>query len=255
MRSPDRSDEDTHRLSPEARRRVLRAAFLRPMSLLVVVVGGVFFALTLAWWAVPLTLVTYAALVFLAVRDPLFQGYVLEGRPMIRPVPSRNGGLSPEQRVGRLPVGETRRKAEEALEVQQRTIIAIRESGEETEALLHDAVPKLNQVAARLVEIAERRENLAGEIRNLETQPDASHREDRAPDPASQESEIRAAEAGISDAVEKLRPLRTRVVRVSTETSAAARETAAEINADLDEMNLRLEALRSASPSRDPSDQ
>jgi hypothetical protein len=41
------------RLSPEERRRVRRAAFLRPMSLLVAVIGVVFFALTLAWWLYP----------------------------------------------------------------------------------------------------------------------------------------------------------------------------------------------------------
>lgn len=255
MRSTDRPNEATDRLSTEARRRVLRAAFLRPMSLLVVVVGGIFFALTLAWWAVPLTLVTYAALVFLAARDPLFQGYILEGRPMTRPVPSRTDGLSPEQRAGRLPAGETRRKVEEALDLYQRTVIAIRESGEETEALLHDAVPKLNQVAARLVEVAERREKLAGETRKLETQLDTSQSEDRNSDTAIPESETKAAEARISGTLEKLRTLRARVVRVSTETSAASREAAAEINADLDKMNLRLEALRSPSPSREPSDQ
>ena len=108
------------RLSPEARRRVRRAAFLRPGGLLVVVVGTVFFAATLTWWIIPLTLVTYAALVFLAVRDPLFQSRVLEGRErrsMTQPGPLREQDVSPERRARWLPRGETRRKVEAALEV------------------------------------------------------------------------------------------------------------------------------------------
>src|SRR5215204_6139507 len=101
MREPDLLNSAGRPLSPEERRRVARAAFLRPMNLLVVLVGGVFFALTLVWWAIPLTLVTYAVLVFLAVRDPP------EGRSGARGPPAhgvrhrriRRGGAS---RAGRL---------------------------------------------------------------------------------------------------------------------------------------------------------
>lgn len=227
MRSPERPGEATDRLSPEARRRVLRAALLRPMSLLVVVVGGVFFALTLVWWVIPLTLATYGALALLAFRDPLFRDYVLEGRPMMRSMPSGAGGLSPEQRARRLPRGETRQKVEAALQVHQRTIVAIRESGEDARVLLDDAVPRLDLLAGRLVEVAERRERAAGEL----------------------EEETRAADAEVSCALEKLLTLRGQVVRISTETGAAARKAAAKLNADLDETNLRLEALLSPKPS------
>src|ERR671910_777159 len=58
MREPDRLDNAGRQLSPEERRRVVRAAFLRPTNLLVVVIGTVFFALALVWWAIPLTLAT-----------------------------------------------------------------------------------------------------------------------------------------------------------------------------------------------------
>ncbi len=67
------TDRPAGELPPEARRRVLRAALLRPWALIVLVIGVVFFMLTLKWWALPLTLTTYAALVVLAVRDPIFQ--------------------------------------------------------------------------------------------------------------------------------------------------------------------------------------
>ena len=98
------------RLSPEARQQVRRAAFLRPTSLLVAAIGGVFFALTLTWWSIPLTLVIYAMLVFLAARDALFGGSVLEGGeswPRMRPEAPRPSDVSPSGehagcRVGRL---------------------------------------------------------------------------------------------------------------------------------------------------------
>src|SRR4051812_4588235 len=103
MSSPDRSSRpEERRLSPEERQRVTRAAFLRPMSLLVAVIGVIFFALTLTWWAIPLTLATYAALVFLAARDPLFRDYVLmerEAQPRIRSTAPENEDISPERRV------------------------------------------------------------------------------------------------------------------------------------------------------------
>ena len=80
----------------------MQAAFLRPMGLLVVVIGAVFFAATLAWWIVPLTLATYVALVFLAARDPIFRSRVLEGRERpsgLQPGLSRDQVVSPERRA------------------------------------------------------------------------------------------------------------------------------------------------------------
>ncbi|HEV8045985.1 MAG TPA: hypothetical protein VGP38_12435 [Rubrobacter sp.] len=250
MSSPTPPGKPGEPLSPESRRRVLRAALLRPLNVLVVIVGSIFFALTLAWWAIPLTLATYAALVYLAVNDPLFQSYILLGRPRIRPAASRTSDLSPEQRARRLPLGETRQKIEAALEVQRRIMLAIRESDEDTKILLNDAVPKLNRVAEHLAEVAEDREKLAGEIQALETRAKASHpsREGQDTDAArlaEVEDGLRATDAEVSGAVQKLLNLRARVVRVSTETGGAAQGEAARLNADLDEMNLRLDALHS----------
>jgi len=41
-------------------------------------------------------------------------------------------------------------------------------------------------------------------------------------------------------------------VRVSVESEGATQEAAARLNADLDEMNLRLDALRSSTSSPEP---
>src|SRR5215212_4855643 len=67
-------------LSPEERRQVARAAALRPLNVLVLVIGAGIFATTLTWWVPPLTLVTYVLLVLLAARDSLFARRVLYGR-------------------------------------------------------------------------------------------------------------------------------------------------------------------------------
>ena len=250
MREPDRLNSAGRRLSPEERRRVARAAFLRPMNLLVVLVGGVFFALTLVWWAVPLTLVTYAVLVFLAVRDPLLREGVLGGRDSrastLPKAPRKGGAASPERRARWLPRGETRQKVEAALEVHRRTVFAIEESGEVVLAVLDDALPKLHHAAERLVDVAEKRERVAGAIRDLEkARAGAKDHEDQDAELAEMENVLRAADAEISNTFEKLSALRARVVRISVESGGAAQDAAAKLNADLDEINLRLDALRS----------
>ena len=241
----------------------MQAAFLRPMGLLVVVVGAVFFAATLAWWIIPLTLATYVALVFLAARDPIFRSKVLEGRerqPGMQPGLSTDQVVSPERRARWLPRGETRRKVEEALEVHRQTVLAIEESGGVAQAVLSDAVPKLHYVAERLVDVAEKREKAAGAIRDLKTRhaspASADHHESQIADLAELEKELRAADAEISDTLEKLSTLRTRLVRLSIESGSAAQGTANRLNADLDELNLRLDALRSTmSPPEPPNQQ
>ncbi len=249
MREPDRLDNAGRQLSPEERRRVVRAAFLRPTNLLVVVVGGVFFALTLVWWAVPLTLVTYAVLVFLAVRDPLLRESALGGRNVqagtLPKAPRKGGDASPERRARWLPRGETRQKVEAALEVHQRTILAIQESDNVVQAVLDDAVPKLDEAAERLVDVAQTREKLAGAIQDLKARPGAAFREGLDTDLAQLENELHTADAEISSTFEKLLTLRARVVRISVESGGSAQEAAVKLNADLDEMNLRLDALRS----------
>jgi chromosome segregation ATPase len=256
MQRPDLPGGSEEQLSPEARRRVLRAAFLRPWGLLVVAIGAVSFATTLAWWIVPLTLATYAALVLLAARDPLFRSRVLEGRG------SRSGArrlgqeaISPERRARWLPRGETRQKVEAALEVHRRALIAIEESGDVAKAVMHDAVPKLHRIAERLVEVAQKRERASEAIQELKVSGSLERHEGQSKaDLAGLENEVRAADAEISDAFEKLLTLRARVVRISVESGGAAQDAAAKLNADLDELNLRLEALRSTlSPPEPPN--
>jgi ribosome-associated translation inhibitor RaiA len=250
MREPDRLDDAGRQLSPEERRRIVRAAFLRPMNLLVVVVGGIFFALTLLWWTVPLTLATYAALVFLAVRDPLLRESVLGGRDgrisTLPEVPREERNVSPERRARWLPRGETRQKVEAALEIHRRTVFAIEESDDVVQAVLDDALPKLHRVAGRLVDIAEKRERAAEAIRTLEkTRSGAEHRVERDTELAKLENTLRAADTEISSTFEKLSTLRARIVRISVESGVTAQGAAAELNADLDKMNLHLDALRS----------
>jgi len=218
------------------------------MNLLVVVVGGVFFALTLVWWAVPLTLVTYAVLVFLAVRDPLLRESVLRGRDerasRLLKAPRKGVDVSPERRARRLRHGEAHQKVEAALEVYRGTVFAIEESGDVVRTALDDALPKLHHTAERLVDVAEKRERVAGAIRDLEkTRSGAEHHEDRGAELAELENVLRAAEAEISNTFGKLSTLRARVVRISVESRGAALDAAAKLNADLDEMNLRLDAL------------
>jgi hypothetical protein len=247
MREPDRLDAAGRQLSPEERRRVIRAAFLRPMNLLVLVIGAVFFALALVWWAIPLTLVTYTAIVVLAIRDPLFRESTLEGRPRTLPRdPRKDRDVPPEQRARWLPRGETRQKVEAALEVYRRTVFAIEESGDVVQAVLDDALAKLHRVAERLVDVAEKRERAAKAIRELEkTHTGAEHREERDTELAELENVLRAADVEISSTFEKLSTLRARVVRISVESGVTSQGAAAELNADLDEMNLHLDALRS----------
>jgi hypothetical protein len=225
------------------------------MGLFVVVIGSVFSALTLSWWVVVLTLVTYAALVFLAARDPLFWAHVLEGREYrleTRPAPSGDEEFPIERRVRRLPRGETRRKVEQALKLHRRTMIAIEESDDVARTVLDDAIPKLHGIAGRLVDVAERREEVAQTILDLENHAGAPQREDLYADLPGLENELRAADEEISRTVEKLSPLRSRVVRVSVESGGAVQEAAAKLNTDLDEMNLRLDALRSSTFPPEP---
>jgi hypothetical protein len=255
MQRPDLPGGSEEQLSPEARRRVLRAAFLRPWGLLVVAIGAVSFATTLAWWIVPLTLATYAALVLLAARDPLFRSRVLEGRGSRSGARLGQEAISPERRARWLPRGETRQKVEAALEVHRRALIAIEESGDVAKAVLHDAVPKLHRIAERLVEVAQKRERASEAIQELKVSGSLERHEGQSKaDLAGLENEVHAADAEISDAFGKLLTLRARVVRISVESGGAAQDAAAKLNADLDELNLRLEALRSTlSPPEPPN--
>lgn len=220
-----------------------------------VAIGAVSFATTLAWWIVPLTLATYAALVLLAARDPLFRSRVLEGRGSRSGARLGQEAISPERRARWLPRGETRQKVEAALEVHRRALIAIEESGDVAKAVLHDAVPKLHRIAERLVEVAQKRERASEAIQELKISGSLERHEGQIKaDLAGLENEVHAADAEISDAFGKLLTLRARVVRISVESGGAAQDAAAKLNADLDELNLRLEALRSTlSPPEPPN--
>ncbi len=233
-------------LSPEERGRVTRAAVLRPINLLMLVLGGGIFAVGasathLAWLILLLTLATYTTLVFLSVRDPVFQQRTLAGRTprALQTTDRGDRDVSPERRARWLPRGETRQSVEDALVTYRKAVVAIEESDDVTRAVLDDAVPKLHGAANRLVEVADRREKAAEMVRDLR---DREPNEEQSATLAELESEIRAADVEISATSEQFLTLRARIVRVSMDSSGTDR-TAAELNTSLDELNLRLEAL------------
>jgi hypothetical protein len=230
-------------LSPEERRRVTRAAALRPLNVLVLVIGAGIFATTLTWWVPPLTLVTYVLLVFLAARDPIFGRRVLHGREEATRLPdSMDRDVSPERRVRWLPRGETRQKVEAALVVYRKVVAAVEDSDDVTRTVLDDALPKLHAAADRLVDVAQSREKAAEALRDLQEHTGApagsKSREEVVQD---LQAKLRTADAEISDTFEKLLTLRSQVVRVSIDSGNRDRATA--FNASLDELNARLEAL------------
>jgi hypothetical protein len=235
---PERRDvpERPTPLSPAERSRVTRAAALRPLNVIVLVIGGVFFAATQAWWMAPLTLVTYALLVFFASRDPSFAHRVLhDDHNTGLPAATADRDVSPERRARWLARGETREKVEAALIVYRKVVVAIEESDEVTRAVLDDAIPKLHAAADRLVDVAQRREKAAEVLHDLRRHAIVS------PDATDLQDTINAADAEISGTLESLLALRSRVVRVSIDSGNP--ERAATLNASLDDLNARLEAL------------
>ncbi len=240
MRGPERHDP----LLPEEQRRITRAAALRPINVLMLVIGAGIFATTLAWWIPPLTLVTYALLVLLSARDPVFGHRVLHGSGGAARSPLGAAGgrdVSPERRARWLPRGETREKVEAALVIYRKVIAAIEGSDDVTRAVLGDAVSKLHDTASRLVDVAQGREKAAEAIRDLRRHHTGA---DTRPDEESLqglEDKLRTADAEISGTFDKLLTLRARVARVTIEGGRSDQATA--LNASLDEMNARLEAL------------
>ena len=216
---------------------------MRPLNIMVLVIGVGVFATTLAWWVPPLTLLTYALLVFFSARDPIFGRRVLHGREaMSRASGVGNQDVSPERRARWLPRGETRERVEAALVVYRKVVVAIEESDEVTRAVLDDAVPKLQVAADRLVDVAEVREKAAEVLRDLRQHAGASAAsEAEGGDVAALQERLRAADAEISDTLERLLALRSRVVRISIE--SGDQEGVAALNSSLDELNARLEAL------------
>ena len=231
---------------------MLRAAALRPINLLMVMIGVGIFATTLAWWLLPLTFVTYASLVFLAARDPVFQRKVLGGDevPKASPNAVESSDLSPERRARWLPRGETRQKVEAALDVYRKVVAAIETSDDVTRAVLEDSLPRLHAAADRLVDVARGREKAAEVARDLGRDAGSSVKTPaRRENLRELEDRISAADAEISDTFEELQDLRAKVVRVSIDSANPAR--ASDLNASLDGLNARLEALSEVMSSQE----
>jgi len=222
---------------------MVRAAALRPMNVVVLVIGLVFFVATLAWWAIPLTLATYAALIFLGARDPFLQSRVLGRKdPEIQQQPR---DLSPERRSRWLPRGETRERVDASLAEYRKIVAAIEASDDVTRAVLEDTVPRLHAAADRLVDVALERETAAGTVRELRARsgPESGPRDE---DLRQLEERIREADADISATSSQFLDLRARVVRISIDADNAQR--VASLHASLDELNARLEALGDIAP-------
>ena len=223
---------------------MLRAAALRPINVMMLVIGAGIFATTLAWWLLPLTFVTYISLVFLAARDPVFQRKVLgrdEG-PKASPDAVVSTDVSPERRARWLPRGETRQKVEAALDVYRKVLAAIETSDDVTRAVLNDAIPRLHAAADRLVDVAQGREKAAEVARDLgrdtgSDTPTTTRQENL----RELEDRIAAADAEISGTFQELLDLRAKIVRISIDSENPAR--ANDLNTSLDSLNARLEAL------------
>jgi hypothetical protein len=233
---------------------MLRAAALRPINLVMLVVGAGIFATTLAWWLLPLTLVTYVSLVFLASRDPIFQRKILGGEvvPKTTPHAVESSDVSPERRARWLPRGETRQKVEATLDVYRKVVTAIEASDDVTRAVLDDVIPRLHAAADRLVDVAQGREKAAEAARDLSqdtgSSPPTTARQENL---RELENRISAADAEISDTFQELLDLRAKVVRISIDSENPARTD--DLNASLDGLNARLEALSEVmSPQGEP---
>lgn len=229
-------------LSPEEWGRMTRAAALRPLNLVVLLIGAVVFVATLNWWLILLTLVTYAVLVFLTARDPFFQRRILQKSeiPLWLPASPKNADISPERRARWLPRGETRQKVEAALVAYRKVVAVIELSDDTTQAVLKDSIPRLHATADRLVDVARSREKTAEAARDLRRDACASA-DARRENLRELEDRIGAADAEISHTFEQFLSLRAKVVRVSIDSANLTRTN--DLNVSLDELNTRLEAL------------
>ena len=247
------AERESSPLSPEQRNTMLRSAALRPINIMILVIGVVISVITTTWWLLPLTLATYASLIFLAARDPIFQRKVLgENRSATIPAAAtQSREVSPERRARWLPRGETRQKVEATLEVYRKVVAAIEASDDVTRAVLDDAVLRLHAAVDRLVDVAEAREKAAEVARELRQSTQASAGTTRQENLRDLEKRIRAADDEISGTSEELLDLRAKVVRLSIDANNPAR--ANDLNASLDGLNARLEALsETMSPNEQP---
>lgn len=229
-------------LSSLERNKVIKASLIRPMNLLIIVLGV--FASLLSWWFLPVTAVTYALLVYLASRDPFFITKTV-GTPE-RSIETKSGlpDIPPERRVRWLSRGETREKIEKSLEIYRDIVSEIESSDDVTSAVLGDAVPKLHSAADRLVDIAHNKEKAVLAIQKT-TQTGTSN-DTSAENSAiigDLEAEVRRIDFEIEETFQRLVNLRGNIARTAVSDNAAGRATAAELNRSLDSVNLRLEAL------------
>jgi hypothetical protein len=236
--SPARRPPSRTELSREERGRVLKAAALRPLNVLVLVIGAGISLSAQLWWVIPLALATYASLVLLASRDPVFAQRTL-GNVEQTSGPGNQRELSPERRARWLPRGETRTKVESALETYRKVVADIESADEVARAVLEGSIPRLHDAADRLVKVAHNRERAAAAIRELKDATDPKILANR----QEIEEELRLADAEISATSERLLALRSSVARVLVSSGPEARAAATELNASLNEINFRLEAL------------
>ncbi|MDN5697565.1 MAG: hypothetical protein L0G70_06255, partial [Rubrobacter sp.] len=211
----------------------------RPLHLMVLIIGLGVFAATLAFWIPPLTLATYAALIFLSSRDGSFQSRVLEGRPQ-RGLPDPETNASPERRARWLPRGQTRERVEAALEVQRKTVRAIEEADDVTREVTAGTIPKLHETAEALVDVARRRETASAEVEKLRSSGSSSVEAEI----NDLQQEVEKADEELAGMVDRLLTLRAKVVRVSLDSGGPAREEADAMMRDLDGLNRRLDALK-----------
>jgi hypothetical protein len=247
------AEKEASPLSPAQRNAMLRSAARRPINVVILVIGVVFSAITTTWWLLPLTLATYATLIFLAARDPIFQRKVLDENrsATLPPAATQSRDVSPERRARWLPRGETRQKVEATLEVYRKVVAAIEAADDVTRAVLDDAVPRLHGAADRLVDVAEAREKAAEVALELRQGTEATAGRTRQENLRELEERIKAADDEISGTSEELLDLRAKVVRLSIDAGNPAREK--DLNASLDGLNARLEALsETMSPSEEP---
>ena len=122
---------------------------------------------------------------------------------------------------------------------------AIEASDDVTRAVLEDTLPRLHAAADRLVDVAHEREAAAGTVRELRARsgPETGTRDG---DLRQLETRIQEADADISSTSSQFLDLRARVVRISIDADNAQRVAA--LNASLDELNARLEALDDIAP-------
>ncbi|MBA2693592.1 MAG: hypothetical protein H0U65_14070 [Rubrobacter sp.] len=226
---------------PSKRGKVVRAAALKPLNVLTLIAGLGIAITTLTWWILILTLATYAALVFLAAKDPVFERRVVEGK-RAEPIGAPSRDIPPERRARWLPRGETRESVEDALVTYRKVIIAIEESDDVTRQVLEGSIPRLHEAAERLVDVAANREKAAETLRDFRGRRTPEDEPQREGSLRELERHIEKADGEISGISEQLLTLRAQAVRASMD-SAGAATRAASLNASLDELNFRLEAV------------